>query len=215
MNLLITGLPGVGKGTQSEKIVSEYGVKHLSTGDLFRSEISQKTSLGLEAKGYIDQGQLVPDEVTIKMLKSELSKEEYKNGFLLDGFPRTIAQAEFLNKMLEESNMKLDGVIALDLDEEVIIERLVNRLVCPKCSASYHKLFVKPAVEGICDKCGAELVQRDDDKLESITKRLSVAKEQTLPVVDFYEELGKVYSIKMAKEDTEAQVFDKIKRVLG
>lgn len=215
MNLLITGLPGVGKGTQSEKIVSEYGVKHLSTGDLFRSEISQKTSLGLEAKGYIDQGQLVPDEVTIKMLKSELSKEEYKNGFLLDGFPRTIAQAEFLNKMLEESNMNLDGVIALDLDEEVIIERLVNRLVCPKCSASYHKLFVKPAVEGICDKCGAELVQRDDDKLESITKRLSVAKEQTLPVVDFYEELGKVYSIKMAKEDTEAQVFDKIKRVLG
>ncbi len=215
MNLLITGLPGVGKGTQSENIVKEYGVVHLSTGNLFRSEISNQTELGIEAKNYIDQGQLVPDELTIKMLEQEIKKDQYKNGFLLDGFPRTIAQAEFLDKMLADNGLNLDGVIALDLDEEVIIERLVNRLVCPKCQASYHKLFIKPAVEWVCDKDGTELIQRDDDKLESIEKRLAVAKEQTMPVVDYYQAQNKVFSIKMTKSDTESQVFDKIRKVLN
>ncbi len=214
MNLLITGLPGAGKGTQSENIVKQYNVVHLSTGDLFRHEISNKTDLGLEAKSFIDNGQLVPDQLTIKMLEKELLQDKYKEGFLLDGFPRTIAQAEFLDKMLAENNINLDGVIALDLAEEVIIERLVNRLYCPKCSATFHKIFVKPEVEGICDKCGAELVQREDDKLESIKKRLAVANEQTMPVVDYYRAQEKVFDIKMAKEDTEAQVFDKIVEAL-
>ncbi len=210
MNLLITGLPGVGKGTQSDLIVEKYNVVHLSTGDLFRAEIGGKTELGLEAKNFIDQGQLVPDEVTIKMLASELSKEKYQSGFLLDGFPRTINQAQYLDKMLEEKGLTLDGVIALDLAEEIIIERLVNRLVCPKCGTSYHKLFAKPTAEWICDKCGTELIQREDDKLESITKRLAVAKEQTLPVVDYYQEQGKVYNINMTKDNTVSEVFDKI-----
>ncbi len=214
MNLLITGLPGVGKGTQSENIVKEYGVVHLSTGNLFRAEISNKTDLGVEAKGYIDNGQLVPDELTIKMLEKELLNEKYSTGFLLDGFPRTIAQAEFLDKMLVENNINLDGVIALDLDEKIIIERLVNRLVCPKCQSTYHKLYVKPAVEWVCDNCQTDLVQREDDKLESIQKRLAVANEQTMPVVEYYRNQGKVLDVKMEKEDTESQVFDKIKRVL-
>ncbi len=214
MNLLITGLPGVGKGTQSENIVKEYGVVHLSTGNLFRAEISNKTDLGVEAKGYIDNGQLVPDELTIKMLEKELLSEKYSAGFLLDGFPRTIAQAEFLDKMLVENNIKLDGVIALDLNEDIIIERLVNRLVCPKCQSTYHKIFVKPTVEWVCDNCQTELVQREDDKLESIQKRLAVANEQTMPVVEYYRNQGKVLDVKMEKEDTESQVFDKIKRVL-
>lgn len=214
MNLLITGLPGAGKGTQSENIVKQYGVVHLSTGDLFRHEISNKTDLGLEAKSFIDNGQLVPDQLTIKMLEKELLQEKYSNGFLLDGFPRTIAQAEFLDKMLVENKINLDGVIALDLAEDIIIERLVNRLYCPKCSSTFHKIFVKPQVEGICDKCGTELIQREDDKLESIKKRLAVANEQTMPVVDYYREQNKVFDIKMAKEDTETQVFDKIVEVL-
>ncbi len=214
MNLLITGLPGVGKGTQSEYIVEKYGIVHLSTGNLFRNEIGNKTELGIEAKGYIDQGQLVPDELTIKMLEQEIKKDKYQNGFLLDGFPRTIAQAEFLDQMLTENTLNLDGVVALELDEEVIIERLVNRLVCPKCQVTYHKLYVKPEVEWICDKDGTELIQREDDKLESIEKRLAVAKEQTMPVINHYQAQNKVFTIKMTKSDTEAQVFDKICKVL-
>ncbi len=214
MNLIITGLPGVGKGTQADKIVEKYNVKHLSTGNLFRAEIATGSELGLELKGILDAGNLVPDELTIKIFKNEVKKPEYDNGFLLDGFPRTKAQAEALDKMLKEENIILDGVIALELDEEVIIERIVNRLVCLKCGSTYHKIYVKPDVENICDNCGEELHQRADDKLEAVENRLSVAKSQTLPVIEYYENLDAVDFIKMDKSDSTDEVFVKISSVL-
>jgi adenylate kinase len=214
MNLLITGLPGVGKGTQSDLIVEQYNVKHLSTGNLFRNEIAKKSELGHELSSYMEKGMLVPDELTIKILKEELLSGEYENGFLLDGFPRTIKQAEYLDQMLSDSNLKLDRVIALELDEEIIIKRLVNRLFCSQCQTTFHKIFAKPTVEGVCDKCGGELIQREDDRIESITKRLSVANEQTVPVIEYYQQQNIVDYIKMEENDSELVVFEMIKSVL-
>ncbi len=214
MNLIITGLPGVGKGTQADKIVEKYNVKHLSTGNLFRAEIATGSKLGLELKEILDAGDLVPDELTIKIFKSELNKPEYANGFLLDGFPRTIAQAEAFGEMLKEDDIKLDGVIALELDEEVIIERIVNRLVCLKCGSTFHTIFVKPEVEGICDNCGEPLHQRPDDTLDAVQNRLEVARSQTLPVIEYYDNLNAVEYIKMVKEDSTEEVFSKIEKVL-
>lgn len=215
MNLLITGLPGVGKGTQADKIVEKYGVKHLSTGNLFRAEIATKSELGSELKVFIDAGNLVPDELTIKIFKNELLKPEYANGFLLDGFPRTIAQAKSLVEMFEQENITLDAVIALELDEDVIIERIVNRLACLKCGSTYHKLFLKPVADGICDKCGEKLVQRNDDTLEAVTNRLEVTNAQTVPVIEFYEKLNLVKTIKMQSTDSVDIVFSKISGELG
>lgn len=214
MNLIITGLPGVGKGTQADKIVEKYKVKHLSTGNLFRAEIATGSPLGLELKEILDAGDLVPDELTIKIFRSELNKPDYANGFLLDGFPRTIGQAEAFGKMLEEDNIKLDGVIALELDEDIIIERIVNRLVCLKCGSTFHTIFVKPKVEGICDNCGEELHQRPDDALDAVNNRLDVAKNQTIPVIEYYEELGQVNHIAMDKNDSTEVVFTKIEDIL-
>ncbi len=215
MNLIITGLPGVGKGTQADKIVDKYNVKHLSTGNLFRAEIATGSKLGLELKEILDAGNLVPDELTIKIFRSELNKPDYANGFLLDGFPRTIGQAEAFAEMLKKDNIKLDGVIALELDEDVIIERIVNRLVCLKCGSTFHTIYVKPSVDGICDNCGESLHQRPDDSLEAVTNRLEVAKSQTVPVIEFYEELSLVDHIKMSKEDSTDAVFSNIEKALG
>ena len=214
MNLLITGLPGVGKGTQSENIVKKYNVKHLSTGNLFRNEIASKSDLGKELASYMNEGKLVPDELTINILKKELNKPDYESGFLLDGFPRTIAQAKALDEMLESNNITLNKVINLDLNEEVIIERLVNRMFCPNCQATFHKIFIKPQVDGICDNCGTELVQREDDKIESVTNRLEIAKEQTLPVVEYYNSKNMVTTIEMDSNDSEEVVFTKITKAL-
>lgn len=211
MNLLITGLPGVGKGTQSENIEKNYNAKHLSTGDLFRGEIKSESELGLKLADYINKGLLVPDELTIKILKKELSKSQYADGFLLDGFPRTVAQAEFLDQMLLEEGRNLDAVIALDLNEEIITSRLVNRRICSKCGASYHLLYVKPQVDNVCDNCNSELIHRADDTLESIEKRLSVAKEQTLPVIEYYSKKGIVKTILIKDSDSKDDVFNSIK----
>ena len=214
MNLLITGLPGVGKGTQSDFIVEAFNVKHLSTGNLFRNEIASGSELGKELASYMDQGKLVPDELTIKILQKEILNGKYDNGFLLDGFPRTISQAKYLDVMLKDNGIKLDKVISLELDENIIINRLVNRLFCPSCQSTFHKLYAKPIQEGICDKCGSDLIQREDDKLESITKRLGVANEQTLPVIEHYLKQGNVATIQMAENDNEQMVFSKIENIL-
>lgn len=214
MNMLIMGLPGVGKGTQADRIVSEYNVSHISTGNMFRKEMSTDSKLGNELSSFINSGKLVPDELTIRLLKNEIEKPEHKNGFLLDGFPRTIVQAQSLNEMLKSNNIKLDCVISLEIDEEIIIERLVNRVVCPSCGSSFHNLYVKPIVEGICDKCGDKLITREDDKIENIKTRMTVAKEQTIPVIDFYKKLNMVNTIKLNDHETADEVFNKIKMSL-
>ncbi|MBL0701662.1 MAG: nucleoside monophosphate kinase [Spiroplasma sp.] len=214
MNFLITGLPGVGKGTQSENIEKKYNAKHLSTGNLFRGEIKSGSELGKELSSYMNGGLLVPDELTIKILAAEIKKPEYNDGFLLDGFPRTINQAVFLDEMLDSNDLKLDAVIALHLDESTIISRLTNRLFCPNCQSVFHKIYSPPKVENVCDKCGHTLEQRDDDKLTSVTKRLEVAKSQTLPVIEHYEKVKLVININMNDNDSEQNVFSKITNLI-
>ena len=192
MNLLIMGGPGAGKGTMSEKILDRFNILHISTGDIFRAEIAQQTQLGLLAKSYIDKGLLVPDDVTIKIVEDRLNEPDVQNGIILDGFPRTVKQAEALDKILEEKGKKVDKVINLTTPEEEIIERIVNRRVCSnqECKAVYNIVLHPPKVEGICDKCGSELVTRKDDTEETVKARLKSYFEQTSPLVDYYEKQG-------------------------
>ncbi len=211
---LIMGLPGAGKGTQADLIIEKYGIKHVSTGNIFRGAIAEGTELGKELASYMNGGNLVPDELTISILKEELSKDEYKAGFLLDGFPRTKPQAEYLNIMLDEMGLNLDNVIYVNVDESEILGRLTGRLTCPNCSASYHIVNVPPKAEGICDKCGSQLITREDDTEESVLNRLEVAKSQTLPVVDFYQNTGKVLEIDATGKSVEA-VFEDITKSIG
>mgnify|MGYP002640079980 CR=1 FL=1 len=186
MKIIALGSPGVGKGTYATEIVQKYGMLHISTGQIFRENIKGGTELGLKAKGYIDAGKLVPDEVTIDLVKDRLGKDDCKNGgFLLDGFPRTIPQAEALSGFCE-----MDMVINFKADPEVIIQRLSGRRVCKKCGATFHAVNIKPKQEGICDACGGELYQRDDDKPEAIKQRLIVYEEQTAPLIGYYKEKG-------------------------
>ncbi len=184
------GLPGAGKGTQAEKIKEQYNVPHISTGDMFRLAIKEGTELGLKAKGYMDEGALVPDEVTNGIVEERLSKEDCKNGFLLDGFPRTIPQAKALQDITTRLNQQLDYVIHVDVPEEKLLERLTGRRVGPTCGATYHVVYNPPKEEGICDKDGAGLIQREDDTIETVQKRLAVNVEQAKPLLDFYEEQG-------------------------
>lgn len=184
------GLPGAGKGTQAEKINEQYNIPHISTGDMFRLAIKEGTELGKKAKAFMDQGALVPDEVTVGIVKDRLSKADCKNGFLLDGFPRTIAQAEALQEILTELNQTIDHVIHVDVPEENLVERLTGRRVCPTCGTTYHVMYNPPAKEGICDKDGSALIQRDDDKPDTVKKRLAVNVEQTKPLLDFYQDRG-------------------------
>ena len=187
MRLLIMGAPGAGKGTQAALIKEAYNIKHISTGDMFRKAISEKTPTGIEAKSYIDQGKLVPDSVTNKLVRERLSEKDCENGFLLDGYPRNLAQAEELDKILKDLGIKLDAVINVSVDDNFLIERITGRRTCTKCGASYHVSFNKPKVEGICDECGSILIQRPDDSEETIKNRLSVYYEKTKPVLDYYE----------------------------
>ena len=175
MNLILMGLPGAGKGTQAEKIIDTYGIPHISTGDMFRAAMKNETALGLEAKSYIDKGELVPDEVTNGIVKERLAEPDTDKGFLLDGFPRTLDQAKALDTMLKELNKKIDAVIDIHVEEDVLIERLAGRFICRTCGATYHKLFNPPKVEGTCDRCGGhEFYQREDDKPETVKNRLAV-----------------------------------------
>ncbi len=211
---LIMGLPGAGKGTQADLIIEKYNIKHVSTGNIFRSAISSKSDLGNKLAEYINGGDLVPDELTISILKEELLKDEYKNGFLLDGFPRTENQAVNLNAMLNEMGVEIDNVIYINVDESEIMKRLTGRLTCPKCSASYHVVNVPPKVEGTCDKCGTTLVTRPDDNESSVRNRLEIAKSQTLPVIDFYKDSNKVLEIDANQKSVNA-VFDEIVNSIG
>ncbi|MFC4620264.1 adenylate kinase [Camelliibacillus cellulosilyticus] len=190
MNLILMGLPGAGKGTQAERITQEYGLPHISTGDMFRAAIKEGTELGKEAKSYMDKGALVPDEVTIGIVRERLGKADCQKGFLLDGFPRTTAQAEALDALLAETNRRIDAVLYINVDRERLMDRLTGRRICKQCGATYHVSFNPPKVQGICDKCGGELMQREDDREETVKTRLQVNAEQQQPLLDFYREKG-------------------------
>lgn len=213
MNLILMGLPGAGKGTQAERIVEVYGIPHISTGDMFRAAIKDGTELGLKAKSFMDGGDLVPDEVTIGIVRERLSKEDCNRGFLLDGFPRTVAQAEALESILAFLDRKLDYVIYVDVPKVELFERLTGRWVSPTSGATYHVKFNPPLSEGICDKDGSNLIQRDDDKPETVANRLEVNIKQTQPLIDFYTEKGYLRKVDGNKAITE--VFVDINELLN
>ncbi|CAM4469786.1 MAG: adenylate kinase [Paenibacillus macerans] len=190
MNLLFMGPPGAGKGTQAEVIVNEFGIPHISTGDAFRLAIKQGTPVGMKAKEYIDQGLLVPDDVTVGIVRERLQQSDCEKGFLLDGFPRTLSQAESLEELLKELGRKLDHVIDLKVDRNKLLARLTGRRICKSCGATYHVIFNPPKQEGVCDKCGGELYQRSDDTEEKVGTRLDEYINKTAPLLKFYEDKG-------------------------
>ena len=190
MKIIMLGAPGAGKGTQAKMIAEKYHVPHISTGDIFRANIKNGTELGVEAKKYIDQGLLVPDELTVKILLDRVAKDDCENGYVLDGFPRTIPQAEVLDKALTELGDKIDYAINVDVPDKNIIKRMGGRRACLTCGATYHVEHIPPKTEGICDKCGQELVLRDDDKPETVKNRLDVYHKQTQPLIDYYSNKG-------------------------
>ena len=205
MRIIMLGAPGAGKGTQAKKIAEKYGIPHISTGDIFRANIKNGTELGKKAKTYMDQGLLVPDELTCDLVVDRIQQPDAKNGYVLDGFPRTIPQAEALDNM----GIKIDRVIDIEVSDEKIAERMSGRRVCPDCGASYHVEYKKPQKEGICNACGAELIIRKDDKPEVVLDRLNVYHEQTEPLKDFYAEKGILKIVEGQEEvaDTTALTF--------
>jgi len=206
------GLPGAGKGTQAEKIVEEYGIPHISTGDMFRAAMKEGTELGLQAKSYMDKGELVPDEVTIGIVRERLSKDDCKKGFLLDGFPRTVPQAEALENILSDLERKIDYVINIDVDKDILMERLTGRRICKSCGATYHLVFNPPAQEGVCDRCGGELYQRADDNAETVQNRLEVNINQAQPLLNFYDVKGYLRTLDGQRDIS--VVFAEIKQLL-
>lgn len=213
MNLVLMGLPGAGKGTQADKIVVKYNIPHISTGDMFRTAIKEGTDLGLKAKSFMDKGELVPDEVTIGIVRERLSKEDCVKGFLLDGFPRTVAQAEALDNMLNELDKKIDFVINIDVDQSILMERLTGRRICKNCGATYHLAFNPPSQDGVCDRCGGELYQRADDNADTVQNRLDVNIQQTKPLLNFYEDKGYLRNIN-GQQDIN-KVFADVEELLG
>ncbi|MFE7445326.1 adenylate kinase [Streptomyces chartreusis] len=196
MRIVLVGPPGAGKGTQAAFLAKNLSIPHISTGDLFRANISQQTELGKLAKSYMDAGNLVPDEVTIGMAKDRMEKPDAENGFLLDGFPRNVSQAEALDEMLQSESMKLDAVLDLEVPEEEVVKRIAGRRICRKDSSHvFHVTYSKPKKEGVCDACGGELYQRDDDSEETVRKRLEVYHTQTEPIIDYYKAQGLVVTI--------------------
>lgn len=207
------GLPGAGKGTQAEKIVQKYQIPHISTGDMFRQAIKDGTELGLKAKSYMDKGELVPDEVTVGIVRERLSKSDCQSGFLLDGFPRTVQQAESLDQILNDLNKKIDYCIHIDVDKDILMERLTGRRICKSCGATYHLVFNPPQVANTCDKCGGELYQRPDDHAETVQNRLDVNVKQMKPLLDFYASKDVLKSINGVQEIN--KVFEEIDKLLA
>lgn len=213
MKIVFMGPPGAGKGTQAEKIVENYQIPHISTGDMFRKAIKDQTELGMEAKRYMDQGALVPDHVTIGIVKDRLSESDCKSGFLLDGFPRTVDQAKALDEILTSLDSKIDYVINIDVDLDILKGRLTGRRICRSCGATYHMIFNPPKVTDICDKCGGELYQRKDDNEETVGNRLNVYVSQTKPLLDYYSLAGNLVNIN--GQQSIDLVFEEIREVLG
>ncbi|MBD5487775.1 MAG: adenylate kinase [Lachnospiraceae bacterium] len=213
MKIIMLGAPGAGKGTQAKMIAEKYEIPHVSTGDIFRANIKNGTQLGMEAKQYMDQGLLVPDDLTVKILLDRVAKEDCKNGYVLDGFPRTIPQAEVLDKALSELGDKIDYAINVDVPDENIVRRMGGRRACLSCGATYHIEHVPPKTEGICDSCGQELVLRDDDRPETVQNRLNVYHEQTQPLIEFYSKKGVLQTVDGTMDMND--VFEAIVTVLS
>ena len=208
MKIILMGPPCAGKGTQAEKLVELYQIPHISTGDMFRKAQKDGTELGLKAKEYMEQGQLVPDEVTVGIVRERLAEADCKDGFLLDGFPRTVQQADALDGILKDLGMVLDRVINIEVDKAFLVDRLTGRRVCRTCGATFHVVNKAPKVEGVCDKCGGELYQRNDDKIETVSNRLDVYAAQTAPLIEYYQSKGIMSSIDGSKsmEDVLADI---------
>ena len=213
MKLIMLGAPGAGKGTQAKKIAEKYQIPHISTGDIFRANIKNGTELGNKAKSYMDQGHLVPDELTCDLVVDRINQEDCKNGYVLDGFPRTIPQAEALKAALDKMGETIDYAIDVEVPDENIVNRMGGRRACSGCGCTYHIIHNPPKVEDICDVCGAKLVLRDDDKPETVTKRLSVYHEQTKPLIDFYKKEGVLREVDGTQDLND--VFQAITEILG
>ena len=213
MKIIMLGAPGAGKGTQAKKIAAKYGIPHISTGDIFRANIKGGTELGMKAKTFMDQGMLVPDEITIGMLMDRIHEADCAKGYVLDGFPRTIPQAESLTEALKGMNESIDYAVNVDVPDENIVNRMGGRRACVACGATFHIQLNAPKTEGICDTCGEKLVLRDDDKPETVQKRLNVYHEQTQPLIDYYEKAGVLKEVDGTKNMEE--VFNDIVDILG
>ena len=213
MKIIMLGAPGAGKGTQAKQIADKYSIPHISTGDIFRANIKNGTELGKKAKQYMDQGALVPDELTCDLVMDRIQQDDCKNGFVLDGFPRNIPQAEALDAALGKINEKMDYAIDVDVPDENIVNRMSGRRACLNCGATYHLISIPPKVEGICDRCGSEIVLREDDKPETVQKRLKVYHEQTQPLIDYYKNQGILKSVDGTQPMDE--VFKAIVTILG
>lgn len=213
MKIIMLGAPGAGKGTQAKMIAKKYNIPHISTGDIFRANIKNDTELGRKAKEFMDQGLLVPDEITLDMIMDRFAQDDCKNGYVLDGFPRTIPQAEALTKALTEANEKVDYAINVEVPDENIVTRMSGRRACVACGGTYHVVFNPTKKEGICDACGGELMLRDDDKPETVAKRLNVYHTQTQPLIDYYDGLHILKEVDGTMDV--AEVFDAITKILG
>ena len=213
MKIIMLGAPGAGKGTQAKKISDKFAIPHISTGDIFRANIKGGTELGKKAKSYMDQGKLVPDELVCDLVADRIKQDDCTKGFILDGFPRTVPQAEALDKTLNEMNLVLDAAVDVDVPDDHIVRRMGGRRACLKCGATYHIVYNKPSKEGVCDACGSDLVQRDDDKPETVQTRLQVYHDQTQPLIDYYSKAGVLKSVD-GTQDMDV-VFNAIRACLG
>ena len=212
MKIIMLGAPGAGKGSQASRIAKEYQLPHISTGDIFRANLKEETELGKKAKSFMDKGELVPDDITIAMLLERIHKEDCKNGYILDGFPRTIPQAEALKEALAKKDEKIDLALDVEASDELIIKRMAGRRTCPACGAIYHIVTLPPKTDGICDRCGADLIQRKDDNEETVKNRLKIYHEITEPLISYYKKEGILEEIDGAEELD--KVFEKVKRII-